>query len=126
MPAPGEPDRDLNEAIRIAFRPPVPRSESQRTDYLIAGPVCASAAGLAPVWADGPSATAVEGCCISMLPRKCAPSPIATRGAVMSPSTEPFSWMLTVSVAVMSPVTVPATINRMTELGRPESFAIGR
>ena len=32
---------------------------------------------------------------ISTLPRKCAPSAIATRGAVISPSTEPLSRMLT-------------------------------
>ena len=37
--------------------------------------------------------------CMSTLPRKCAPSAIATRGATMSPSTEPLSRMSTFSLA---------------------------
>ncbi len=45
--------------------------------------------------------------CMSMLPRKCAPSAIATRGAAMSPSTEPLSRMSTFSLAVTLPVTSP-------------------
>ena len=45
--------------------------------------------------------------CMSMLPRKCAPSAIATRGAAMSPSTDPLSRMSTFSVAVTLPVTSP-------------------
>src|SRR5690349_6246357 len=44
---------------------------------------------------------------MSMLPRKCAPSAIATRGAAMSPSTEPLSRMSTFSLAVTLPVTSP-------------------
>ena len=44
---------------------------------------------------------------MSTLPRKCAPSAMAIRGAVMSPSTAPFSRMLTMSTAVILPVTRP-------------------
>src|SRR5262245_45956259 len=42
-----------------------------------------------------------------MLPRKWAPSAMATRGAAMSPSTEPLSRMSTFSLAVTLPVTSP-------------------
>ena len=44
-----------------------------------------------------------------MLPRKCEPSAIATRGATMSPSTDPDSLMSTFSVAFKLPVTWPRT-----------------
>jgi len=44
-----------------------------------------------------------------MLPRKVAPSAIATRGAAISPSTEPSSRMLIRSEAAMLPVTSPIT-----------------
>ena len=47
--------------------------------------------------------------CMSTLPRKCAPSAIATRGEAMSPSTEPLSRMSTFSDAVTLPVTSPST-----------------
>ena len=43
--------------------------------------------------------------CMSMLPRKCALSAIATVGDPMSPSTLPFSRVSTFSVAVMLPTT---------------------
>ena len=48
--------------------------------------------------------------CMSMAPRKCAPSAMATRGEVTSPSTEPLSRMSTFSDAVTLPVTSPRTI----------------
>src|SRR5262249_4394135 len=48
--------------------------------------------------------------CMSTLPRKCAPSAIATRGEMMSPSTDPLSRMSTLSLAVTFPVTSPSTI----------------
>ncbi len=48
--------------------------------------------------------------CMSTLPRKCAPSAIATRGETMSPSTEPLSRMSTLSLAVTLPVTSPSTM----------------
>ena len=48
--------------------------------------------------------------CMSTLPRKCAPSAIATRGETMSPSTDPLSRMSTLSLAVTLPVTSPSTI----------------
>ncbi len=41
--------------------------------------------------------------CMSTLPRKCAPSAMATRGATMLPSTYPLSRMSTFSLAVMLP-----------------------
>jgi hypothetical protein len=44
---------------------------------------------------------------MSMLPRKWAPSAIATRGAAMSPSTDPLSRRSTFSDAVTLPVTSP-------------------
>ena len=47
--------------------------------------------------------------CMSTLPRKCAPSAMATRGEAMSPSTEPLSRMSTFSDAVTLPVTSPST-----------------
>ena len=47
--------------------------------------------------------------CMSMLPRKCAPSAIATLGDAMSPSTDPFARISSFSVAVMLPVTLPTT-----------------
>jgi hypothetical protein len=46
---------------------------------------------------------------MSMLPRKCAPSEIATRGADRSPSTEPLSRISTRSLAVTLPCTSPWT-----------------
>src|SRR6187200_988502 len=55
-----------------------------------------------------------DGCppfrCISTLPRKCAPSAIATRGEMMSPSTDPPSRISTLSLAVTLPVTSPSTM----------------
>ncbi len=48
-------------------------------------------------------------CAMSTLPRKCAPSAIATRGEVMSPSTDPFSRMSTFSLALTLPMTSPRT-----------------
>ena len=51
--------------------------------------------------------------CMSMLPRKCAPSAIATRGAAMSPSTDPLSRMSTFSLAVTLPVTSPRTMTAL-------------
>jgi hypothetical protein len=53
--------------------------------------------------------------CMSMLPRKCEPSAMATRGATMSPSTEPFSLMSTFSVAFRLPVTWPRTTTALAE-----------
>src|SRR4029453_1116162 len=47
--------------------------------------------------------------CMSILPRKCEPSAIATLGATMSPSTDPLSLMSTFSVAIRLPVTWPRT-----------------
>ena len=52
---------------------------------------------------------------MSTLPRKCAPSAIATRGEMMSPSTDPLSRMSTLSLAVTLPVTSPRTIDRLRE-----------
>src|SRR5262245_14060509 len=70
---------------------------------LVAPVLVAAAAGLA------------AGCapplrCMSTLPRKCAPSAIATRGDTMSPSTDPLSRIATLSVAVTLPVTSPSTM----------------
>ena len=47
--------------------------------------------------------------CMSMLPRKCAPSAIATLGETMSPSTDPLSRISTDSLALMLPVSSPQT-----------------
>src|SRR5688572_15415549 len=47
--------------------------------------------------------------CMSIEPRKCAPSEMATRGAMRSPSTEPLSRMSIFSTAVMFPCTCPCT-----------------
>ena len=49
--------------------------------------------------------------CMSMLPRKYAPSAMATRGATMSPSTAPPARMSTFSEAAMLPLIAPMTIN---------------
>ena len=49
--------------------------------------------------------------CMSMLPRKYAPSAMATRGATMSPSKAPPSRMSTFSEAAMLPLIAPTTIN---------------
>src|SRR5581483_4216558 len=51
--------------------------------------------------------------CMSTLPRKCAPSAIATRGEMMSPSTDPLSRMSTFSVAVTLPLTWPRTMTAL-------------
>src|SRR5918993_1567748 len=48
--------------------------------------------------------------CMSTLPRKCAPSAMATRGEMMSPSTDPLSRMSTFSLAFTFPVTSPSTM----------------
>ena len=66
----------------------------------------------APAWrwasTAGVAASALR--CMSTLPRKCAPSAIATRGETMSPSTDPLSRMSTLSLAVTLPVTSPSTM----------------
>ena len=71
----------------------------------------AAARGLAPpAW---PAAWLPPLRCMSTLPRKCAPSAIATRGEMMSPSTDPLSRMSTFSLAVTLPVTSPSTITAL-------------
>ena len=50
---------------------------------------------------------------MSTLPRKCAPSAMATRGEMMSPSTEPPSRMSTFSDAVTLPLTSPSTMTAL-------------
>src|SRR5688572_1721990 len=69
--------------------------------------VVAAAAGLADGCACCPAAALR---CMSTVPRKCAPSAMATRGDTMSPSTDPPSRMSTFSVAVTLPLTSPRTI----------------
>ena len=54
-------------------------------------------------WPAWPPARAAVLRCMSTLPRKCAPSAIATRGDTMSPSTDPLSRMSTLSLAVTLP-----------------------
>src|SRR5215204_96173 len=51
--------------------------------------------------------------CMSTAPRKCAPSAIATRGEMMSPSTDPLSRMSTFSLAVTFPVISPSTMTAL-------------
>ena len=68
-------------------------------------PACGSVAAWRPPASPRPACAPAF--CMSMLPRKCAPSAIATRGADKSPSTEPLSRMSTRSVAVMLPCTSP-------------------
>ena len=51
--------------------------------------------------------------CMSTLPRKWAPSAMATRGETMSPSTEPPSRMSTFSDAVTLPLTSPSTMTAL-------------
>ena len=53
---------------------------------------------------------------MTTLPRKWAPSAIATRGATRSPSTDPVSRSSTFSLAVMVPVTAPSTIATFTKI----------
>ena len=56
-----------------------------------------------------------------MLPRKWAPSAIATRGEIRSPSTEPLSRMSTFSEAVTLPTTSPRT---MTDLANTAALIL--
>ncbi len=102
-----ESSRLLHLSDSCPCGPSVTRRPSRRSvaGDAAAGWLGAAAAGLDSAFSAG--LVAPPGRCMSMLPRKCAPSAMATRGAAMSPSTEPLSRMSTFSLAVTLPVTSP-------------------
>ena len=88
---------ELTDCVDAAFTS-TERCSDRDSDLLSdPGPLC-STVGLTPAAR-----------CMSMLPRKCAPSAIAMRGADRSPSTDPWSRMSARSLAVMFPWTSPWT-----------------